>query len=378
MRARALSRRAVFPAIPSGVPAGATALVSAGTLNASFSRASAAGYRGTDGATFLTAAAGVPRFSGAARRFLAELQRDNYVRYSGDFSNTAWGAWDGASKSLTNLATPVGAATGARLALSASPSSRMDIEVFGASGSEWTVSAWVRSDTPQQFRLCYVGDVPVYSPDMVSTPTWTRYTWSYFTYDFAFHFGIANGSAGAAGSLDVGHLQAEHGYLATSEILTGNDLLTRAADVAVYTLAGSAALSGTLFVSTVVTQATSSEPYRNITSLTGDGGNEIYANIGGDGSLNLGRGIDGNYGGFGSLPMPVNALTKVAIGWGGGTTSISVNGSTAYTSDAPVVSTPLVGIGGGGGGNGPLQGEMGLSWVHPTRMTDAQLQALTA
>ena len=317
----------------------------------------------------------------------SEEARTNLVLWSADMSNAAWQVFG-------TGATKVGAGT----ALGAMPMYRVNVgSVGGAAGASavfqsvtvaatttYTASVVARSISgTSPFRLWYdSGGGPLVSGDLVATTAAQTFTFTFTTTATVTSANVAVRAAfagGVVGDIEVGGFQLEQGAFATSPILTYGAAATRAADD----------ITGTLISPTIGTyvfdyfNAVDTQALRTL--VNHDNGSTYTAPSGFLIRLETSRQVA--WGGNTLANNTANqgatgALNKVAVAFqvgGSPEYAVSLNGGTVAT----LASSDYTGVGStrlrlGNGANGPLSGHIVRARYVTRRMTNAQLQALTA
>ena len=363
-----------------------------------FTRASTATFTGSNG-LIQSAAIDAPRFDFdpvtlAARGILIEEQRTNLLTYSEDFSNAAWlkaGTGTASAPVVTaNAATAPDGATSADLIVfnrgagnTLTDHSYMSQSPSVTSGAH-TQTVWLKAASPgdvgKQLALRNVGGANYLTVTL--TADWVRYTRTETGASPTFE--IANrGTFTADNSVSayVWGAQLEAGSFATSYIPTVASQVTRSADAAsVNTLSPwYNAAEGTLFV-----QATSSVPdsdaiVRFAAALFETGS---YAN-----AVRLERlgGVARDVQTVGGSSNVVTALwsagntVAIAGAYKNSNSAASFNGA-AVQDIAGNVPTGIatLGIGGGVSGSNSLCGHIRRITYYPRRLSNAELQAITA
>ena len=358
-----------------------------------FSRGSTATFTGSNG-LIQSAANNAPRFDYdpitlACRGLLIEESRTNLLTFSEQFDNAAWTKMSTGSGSVPvvtpNAAlAPNGSMNADRVQLNAGPNGSSDYSLLRQNGAyplPFTRSIWVKSNTgsPQQIAL-----VATQSSSKITVPVeWTRIS-QLQEFASALQFDISVGGTGATpatADILIWGAQLEAGAFATSYIPTTSASVTRAADVAQITGSNFSGMynqnQGTLFYSARADNSGTyfyvasagldlQQGFRNldISKTTSNRHEFAIANS------TLYNSNNRNW---------ISGLNKGAMGYGGNSFSASANGS-IDTVAGVVIPTNInnIKIGRRSDGVVYLNGTISKLAYYRTRLTDAQLQALTA
>lgn len=330
-------------------------------------------------------AANVPRIdydpvTGQCRGLLIEEQRTNLLTYSNDL--TKWSTFGSTPATIT-----ASAALGLDGTMSADKLTASNVDsgailtVAVTAGTTYTFSIWMRADSPVNLRWGITGGTAV-SADITVTTQWQRYSITRTIEAGVTYVNLQIGGWGRfiSEAVYVWEQQLEVGPSATSNIPTTSAQVTRAADVpSVNTLSPWInASSFTLIVSAIVPLGT---PTGRLVTLEGSGittdssfvnssassvGSEVYAGGVPKGTISIPRSSD--YFTVG-LSQDINGR------------SLSVNGSNVVMGAGPSAVPPfmLMRIGGVGWGSNPsINGHIRSIRYYPKRLTNAELQELTA
>lgn len=400
-----------FMAPAAAAPAG-TAIVGAGSFAGTLTRASSATYANAGG-IIVPAASNVARFQGAAGRLLVERDRSNLIP-----STAGVDPWVMAWATNTAGATtgPDGTAS-AGLLSAQTANDRHNTEIFAyvPSYSSFALTGYFKAAgynvqltaasgggrAYAYFDLTngVLGDVAALSayssPVARITPAtngFYRCELRYFTTDGEV-FASVNLSdrlthtgamvyenpafVGNGGGVYHWGVQLEAGGDASSIIPSTTAPTSRAGDDAIYIVSPAQSV-GTVTGAFLVPSLWAGET-RLINLLYNAGGEELHLFLDG---LTL---TTGRWNGSDWQPATLGAATagtlnKFALGWSGGTASISVNGAAAVAlTGVSTTGYSKLAVGGRGDssalGHDQLNGEIGPVTLYPTRMTDTQLAA---
>lgn len=398
-------------------------LVGAGVLSGAlgFTRASSGLALGTDGVLLGAYAAGVPRFQGAAQRLLVEGARTNTIRNprvegavagSPGTVPTNWtvSALSGTTRTLDIGTSPTPGLPFLSVRIQGTPTAAgyftIQPEVAStavspaAVGQVWTFSCWVRlaagslpAGSNHRLRLQERGGATTPATDMSFTPgtAWQRIVATRVLSEpgttYLQHSILPFLAAGTAAdlTLQVTGVQAEAGGFVSSPILpaVGSSAASgRVADVAALALgtaqAASGSLVGTFMLPAVGTAAGDVQGLLVLDDGT-DGNRFGLVKPGGGAALVPFRSIGGSLAtGAGIQTLVPGTAVRVALAWSAGGIAACCNGGAVVSLSGaiPAVSRLLIGHGASSLGQAAF-GEAGPLDLHPTRLPDAGLQALT-
>ncbi|HEY8609674.1 MAG TPA: hypothetical protein VIL69_00095 [Roseomonas sp.] len=395
---------------------GSLRLVGAGALlgSISFNRASSGWSIGANGATWMASAPDAPRFNGVARRLLVEGQRTNgltnpRLEFTGgpSFPTTIRPRnWVYSSSTFSLIEYTPATENGlpcVDIRLVATAASSVLIytgshnEVPTAINTAWTGSVCSRlvSGDATGLTNCYnrvlfrQADLSAATAGAVDTPlsltaslTRTIVTNNSGADGVYAQQAIRFGCTGAGEwIIRVGGMQIEQGAMASSLILSSPGVaaaVTRAADVPTLVLTAMQAQRGTL-VGTFMF-STSDAVTQGLFTLHDGTSNNRLGLRGSAAGLGLVRAVGGSssFSGF-SAALSAGVPFKAALSWDAGGFSAAINGTAvpAIAGATPVVNSLTLGHGLAPTGF-TLFGEIGPLDLHPTRLPDATLQALTA
>jgi hypothetical protein len=397
---------------------GATALSS----NVTFTRGTTATFVGSDG-LIQTAAINAPRFDYdpvtlAAKGLLIEEQRTNLLTYSQDFTNALWVATASAKTSTNNL-DPAGTSTALLITANGASTAHYlngGTGISYTSGTTYTASAYVKAGSTSfaqitlptstfgagqyaNFELTGSGSVTASAGGTASiVPAgdgWYRVTFSAAATATASTAGfflvfIANGTAGrlsvntSTDTLYFWGAQLEAGSFATSYIPTVASQVTRSADVA--TMTGTNFSSwynqseGTLLVEADQNAATGSNA-RAVSANNGSVNESIQLAVIASGLQSYGEIRAGGVVGFSVVngAISLGSPFKIALGYALNDTILSTNGTNSSVDTSVAVPTvTLLNIGTNAGGGNAINGHIRQIAYYNTRLSNNQLQGLTA
>ncbi|MBI0534634.1 hypothetical protein D9599_03495 [Roseomonas sp. KE2513] len=398
-------------------------LVSAGALSGglALTRASTALAADTDGTTMLSFAANAPRFQGAAQRLLVEGGRTNSLR-NPRLEGAVAGS-PGTPPTYWTIAALAG--TTSTLALGTDPTYGLPVlsvrvqgtptatgyftvtpEVTSAAampasiGQTWTFSAWVRlaagslpASSNYRIRIQERGGGATPASDVQFTPAgaWQRITVTRTITDATttyIQLGIMPNlavSVAADFTLQIMTPQAEQSGFASTPVLPAAGTpasSTRGADVPVFSLnaarAAAGSLVGTFMLPTVSTGAADVQGLLVLDDGT-DGNRFGLRKPGGAATLQPFRSASGTLTSGSSIQtLAPGVAFRAALAWDTSGIVACCNGGTVMSlaGAIPSVNRLLVGHGASTLGQGAF-GEVGPLDLHPTRLPDATLQALT-
>lgn len=346
----------------------------------------------------------------AAKGLLIEEQRTNLITYSEQFDNAAWTKGDITVTANTTTA-PDGTTTAEKITESATNFSHLAYQSFSASATAYTVTVYAKAAERSWIYLRFDTDAPVISAWYnLSTGTvgtvgsgvtasitsvgngWYRCTYTRTataTTQYAV-VGVSNADGTAFYTGDgtsgvyVWGAQLEAGAFATSYIPTVASSVTRSADVAsVNTLSPwFNAVEGTLFAQF--------DEYISSSSIT----NQVFASLN-DGTANNEMLLYRSGGGFDarfailtsgalqadvatSITIAQNTAYKTAGAYKLNDIAASTSGNTPGTDTSATIPTVSALQIGGGRGTTAFSGHLRRLAYYPRRLTNAELQALTA
>jgi len=383
-----------------------------------FGRSSAGIFTGADGATWQQAAADVPRFQGPAGRLVVEGARTNSIpNPRGEGSNgttwpTGWGFITAGGLSLAGC-TQISTAgrPGVRLRFSGTPtgtSFSFTCDASGATaaaGQYWAGGAWMAQASGSPAIGCNPRLVPRDASNVVlgmggnnlatganltTTPQAVRHipsgTLPTNTATLRVFFECSGLTSGVAAdfTLDVLSPQLEQGRTYSSPILpaAGAPAATaRAADVPAYTLSAALAARGTLVATVMLPQAAPGGIDQGIWQLDdGSDNNRIVLRNTAGGSTVQALVVSGGTTVATLSPgsMVAGTAFRVAVGWSSSGASASLGGSAAVSTASIATGLTRLLVGHAATAlNRAAFGEVGSLDLHPTRLPDATLQALT-
>lgn len=386
-----------------------------------FTRASTATFTGSNG-LIQSAATNAPRFDYdpvtlAAKGLLIEEQRTNLTTYSEDLANAVWATLRASVSSNVSTA-PNGTLTADKLVEDTTASnthavlSFADITVVNATQYTSTIYAkagersWIQLQEGQGVTAGAYFNVSAGTVGTVSgtgSPTasirnegngWYRcsLTWTASGVAARIRVFLANGDNGAIYTGDgtsgafIWGAQLEAGSFATSYIPTVASQVTRSADVAsVNTLSPwYNATEGTIFADYEQNSSTQSGGSLFVQS-DGTNNNRILLTADGASSGTIQPGL---YVTDASVPQvaivagtgTVNSLNKIAAAYKANDFAASFNGAAAVpdtSGTVPVVNLAYIGVG-ATGTSGHINGHIRRITYYPRRLSNAELQAITA
>ena len=326
----------------------------------------------------------------AARGLLVEEQRTNTCTYSEDITAVAWKV-DSATRTSNAATSPDGTVNADSVTYTASTGKliRENAYQISVSGSTtYTISVWLRV-TSGTFKLKLsrtngaTWATATLSPELTVTTTWQRFTLTYTSDAGDTLTDIVLGSEDktpytlpATGTVLVWGFQHEAGSFATSYIPTVASTVTRSADVAsVNTLSPwFNATEGTLFTEF---NAYTGVSYSNPASLFTNASNQVSIVAGTAESGATGLVVIS--GGSVLVNIGTRVLSqKIAGAYKLNDFAVSTNGAAADTDTSGTVpSISTLGLG-SAYSSAYLNGHLRRVAYYPRRLTNAELQALTA
>ncbi|MBB5692345.1 hypothetical protein [Muricoccus pecuniae] len=375
---------------------------------------------GADGTSWAEVAAGTPRFHGVGRRLLIEGQRTNGVR-----NPRAEGAVAGTPGTLPtnwNLQPVSGVLCQVVGMVSTGGMSALRLRLSGTAGvtgafiisfdaanacpagpnQTWTGAAFLRRvEAPAPFggyglRLIARDGAGATVESVINTlvapssamerRSHTRTTGTSTSITHMQHGLSLSCTAGQAydETLEIGWPTLEQGAFGSSPILPpagAPAAATRAADAPSLALTPAQAARGTLVGTFMLPQAAASSNQGLLCLDDGTLSNRIVLRNASGGSLvNALKVISGTVIGIGSLGSLTSGVPfKVALAWDAAGTSVSMGGSASVNVAGAIPSISRLLIGHNQSDLvGATFGEIGALDLHPTRLPDAALQALTA
>ena len=333
-----------------------------------------------------TAPAGVPRFdhnpvTGESLGLLAEEQRTNLLTYSEQLDNSSWSKVD-AAVAANSFVAPDGSLTADVVAVMASGGYIAKTAVVGAtSGQTYSISIFTNT---LDRKLTFGGATPNYlNASYSSTPIgngWYRHTGTVtLNADGPVQLVLNKGAGGAGASFAAWGAQAELGAFPTSYIKTEASQVTRAADSAQMTGANFSSWyrqdEGTIAVESILRSVIGTDAY--VAAISG-------GNI--DNTIRLGHLTNGN---ARRLNVRVNAVNTVALDiFPASVPDVVYKQSASYKVNDFATSSNGSNVAKTATGAIPYNLDklvIGASALYvrriayyPKRLTDAQLQALTA
>lgn len=329
---------------------------------------------------------------------LVEGAATNVLNRSNEFGSGTWAKLQGAEVISDDVDPVFG--TCARVLLTADNTangSRIEKGFNVTAGQAFNQSLYMRSDTPLTVRIGWSSIDSTLYKEATLTPQWLRIVSPTRTasVDGIFTVRVANKS-GVQGTIFIAACQAEQGYVATSYIPTTDAQVTRAADVTSSVQVTRAAdiplvntlspwynqSEGTVFAEFTPGQRVSGNRY--IAAIdNGTLNNRIHifdAGISGTaGSRLVTGGVNQNPGDISSAYL-TGVTKKVAMAWAQGGSTISSVGGVLSTSSpvsaVPTVTTLRLGVDQVNAAH--MNGHLRKFHYYPRRLTDAELQTLTA
>ena len=303
----------------------------------------------------------------AAKGLLIEEQRTNLLTYSEDFTNSVWDASSTATRTSNTAAAPDGNTTADTITNVSG--TQLGVVYTGTAGVTYTFSIWVKRRTGS--GTVQLLDVNGNTSDISVTSSWQRFTITSTASTTTVRAYLRVLTTNDA--VDVWGAQLEAGAFATSYIPTVASTVTRSADVAsVNTLSPwFNATEGTLYSEYVTPSSLS---YGSITTLSTDASNEIRSIAGTSGGSFVvvnGGSVQVNMGSrvVGTKQAITYKLNDFTVSTNGGTPSADTSGT------VPSISSLKIGAEGGGY---YLNGWIKRIAYYPRKLTNAELQTLTA
>jgi len=329
--------------------------------------------------------AGIPRIEydadGNVLGLLVEESRTNLVTYSEDFSQ--WSAV-GAGTSIVSLSEldPAGSSNAALIKNTGGAYSIASSNITTSLGDTYTVSFWVKSAGlgNDSFRLYFDGSV--ISGNFTATSEWQRFSFT-GTSDGSGSVAVTRNTSNDPFDLYIWGAQLEAGAFPTSYIPTDGATATRSADVASIPVADFGFhpnSKGTLFVEVKtpeVDQIIAGVAYFNSTSFQNSAG---FSKANSGNTQAGGRYLFAAFGGGNTILDVTDANTgnfvKLAGVFGDGMLAVADGGAVLSGTEQTPVPTHLR----MGGRDNGYQSRCHIKSInyYPRRLTNAQLEALTA
>ena len=341
-----------------------------------------------------TVASGVPRIDYdpvtlACKGFLIEEARTNLLTYSEQFDNAAWVKTGTATVTPNTTASPDGTTTADTLNFPASLDRVSQGAIAVSASTPYTFAVWLAGSGTLNITLNTSGGTfKTATQSITLTTTLTRYALSLTTNsDNTGLFSIIgryDGSAGAgtATSCIAWGAQLEAGAFATSYIPTTSAQVTRAADVATMTSTNFSswyrADEGTFCVDGGASNDTTSgyAYFASANDATANNAILIAANESGD-VINAEVKVSGSVT-AGFYPSYTSGSTKIALSYKANDVNGAkdgVAGTTDTSSTLPTVTQLCIGANHAGN---QINGHIARIAYYPKRLTNVELQALTA
>lgn len=341
-----------------------------------------------------TVASGVPRIDYdpvtlACKGFLIEEARTNLLTYSEQFDNAAWVKTGTATVTPNTTASPDGTTTADTLNFPASLDRVSRGAIAVSASTPYTFAVWLAGSGTLNITLNTSGGTfKTATQSITLTTTLTRYALSLTTNsDNTGLFSIIgryDGSAGAgtATSCIAWGAQLEAGAFATSYIPTTSAQVTRAADVATMTSTNFSswyrADEGTFCVDGGASNDTTSgyAYFASANDATANNAILIAANESGD-VINAEVKVSGSVT-AGFYPSYTSGSTKIALSYKANDVNGAkdgVAGTTDTSSTLPTVTQLCIGANHAGN---QINGHIARIAYYPKRLTNVELQALTA
>ena len=392
-----------------------------------FTRASTATYFNSAG-VLTSAATNAPRFDYnpstlAAQGLLIEESRANALTYSEDLTNAAW-VGTNVTVSANSTTSPAGTTTADTLiATTTNAEHTLDQSFSVTSGTTYTFTAFVKAAGLTNIGLRFTigalwtgGSSPQIGFDLTAVSTAviggspasssiTNVGNGYYRISMSvvavgtgtasarlqLMSGVNNTFAGNGTSgVYVWGAQVEAGAFPTSYIPTTTTALTRAADVAsVNTLSPwYNSVEGTLYGEFAVAGYAPTSSFSIPAVLSDNTNNNVIsvantntgANLYSYGEINTGGVSQAGFYGASGLSFGVGSVRKSAIAYAANNFAFTTQGAAVQTDTSgtvPTVSRLYVGVG-ATGGSLFLNGYLRRVSYYPTRLSNAQLQAITA
>lgn len=345
---------------------------------------SGSSYLGSDG-LLKFAAEDEPRIEygsdGSLKGLLIEELRTNLLTHSEDFTDASWSeAFTGAPTPTTTVLDPSGGFTAVTLtATSANGQVLRSIGGSAGTGTSYTGSIYIRRRTGS-------GTVSLINPNgggitaVTVTSQWARYSVTGNGSASTNFFGVRLATSGD--EVDIAYAQLEAGSFPTSYIPTSGSQQTRSADIASIPVS---AFGYNQDAGTVVVEAQVAD-----TSVSNAGDLRIKTTTGfifTDAGSRVGGFPAGSYTVYSpttSILMRVDTVLsdgqpyKAAYSIAESNSALSVNGSSVVIDQTTTIAGKTASLFELGKGSSFLNGHIKSLKYYPRRLTDAQLQELTA
>jgi hypothetical protein len=324
-------------------------------------------------------AADTPAFEfnadGTYRGLLVEPAGTNLVTYSADFTQVVWVKTISASVTGNTGVAPDGTTTADTLTAGAN-GSQIQFVHTGTAGIAYNASFYIRRVTGTgvvNIRAVENTNIPI-----TVTASWTRVSLSAVSTTTTIRIGLTLATSGD--EVEIWGAQLETGSVATSYIPTVASTETRTADSV--SLTGASSLigqtEGTLYVEAIFTNVAGSSFARVLECFTGaDDRISIVINASTARGFLTTAGVD-TQGGTMSESVTNNTIYRIALAYAVGASqgAFYVNGTGDITSPTAIPATASINIG------QSIVGGVVPQWIraaalYPTRLSNAQLQALT-
>lgn len=321
----------------------------------------------------------------APKGLLIESQRTNLLLWSEEFDNASWGKNAPVSITANYAVSPDGTADADRFVSTGGAFPQVGQSVALTAGQPYTFSVWVKSDGTSQIQqtLLLDGSQTNFTP----TATWTRVSVTVASSTGGSKSVViaTNAPSAAASSFLVWGAQVELGSYATSYIPTAGSQVTRTADIAAIVAPNFAPWynqsEGTFVVEADSVTPTDLNVFHTLSISDGTSNNLLrifrYSHRWGASGMTGGTSqfdtqVNGSY--------TPNVVGKIAFAYKANDVAVSVGGSAVVTDSSvslPTVDRMFLGASGSGGFNF-LEGHIRSIRYFPTRLSNAQLQALSA
>lgn len=324
-----------------------------------------------------------PRGNATLRGLLIEEQRTNLFRLSSEFSDTTWSKGSGVTVTANTIVAPDGSISADAVQFTSGGGVEFVRQALTLTvGTVYTVSIYARlvSGTPTFNFDIGNGPTPG-SSQFTPTSAWQRFS---YTFTFSGTNQWIDLEASSGGTIAFWGAQLEAGTFATSYIPTTTAAVTRAADIAtISNLAniGYNEAEGSIFAEAATFSAASDN--KTLASINdGTTSERIFCAINVSASRARIRVTDGGVStaDFLGESIIVGSMFKYASVYKINDFALTTNGNTPVTFGAgtiPTVDRMMVGHS-GSSVTGVLNGHIRRLRYYPKRLTNAQLQALTA
>jgi hypothetical protein len=346
---------------------------------------SGSSYLGSDG-LLKFAAEDEPRIEygsdGSLKGLLIEEQRTNLLTHSEQFDNPAWVKPNVTVTPNTAIA-PDGSATADRAQFTSLGTSYLRQVITTVGGAEYTVSCWVKSNTgTDQFFRLYGNGGPSSSNQFTATSDWQLFSYTFTGNGLSATHGLRDDGVNTC-DLQVWGAQLEAGSFATSYIPTSGSQVTRWADVASIPVSafGYNQDAGTVVVEFDMVGFSPNGPtgYPRVWEFNQANSDYISVQLNSSGQAAF-RDNESNTNLKYSEALTENTMAVMAATFADDDLATSLDGATAltatpsYTLDLPTT----LAIGSVVGGGRYLNGHIKSLKYYPRRLTNTQLQELTA